>query len=194
MIVEKITGNRWAQEIRSRIIEPLDLEDTTFVSEEGVWGGSMVPGFFPTPDGYTSTLDLPSYPTFLNVVGGRRNGGNLSDLLTFANVLFDGRLVSKETLAEMATPLATDPENGAAWGLGGATIDGMPGAFGMEGGIPGYSAFYIGVQDTKLVVAALLNTEEGDVIAPSLMARSILRALPPAGQEPVTPARRRRRR
>lgn len=40
----------------------------------------------------------------------------------------------------------------------------------MGGDIPGYHAFFLGIQKTKIVVAALVNTEEGDVVAPSLMA------------------------
>ena len=62
LIIEAITGNSWDQEVRSRIIEPLDLEHTTFLGEEGVWGGTMVAGYFKTADGYISTLELPSYP------------------------------------------------------------------------------------------------------------------------------------
>jgi len=39
LIIEEISGNSWAQEVESRIIKPLDLNDTTFLSKEGVWGG-----------------------------------------------------------------------------------------------------------------------------------------------------------
>ncbi len=34
----------------------------------------------------------------------------------------------------------------------------------------GYHAFFIGTLDSKLVVTALVNTEEGDVISPSMAA------------------------
>jgi hypothetical protein len=44
------------------------------------------------------------------------------------------------------------------WGLGGATIKTLPGAFGMGGDIPGYHAFFIGIQDTKFVMMALATT------------------------------------
>jgi D-alanyl-D-alanine carboxypeptidase len=185
MIVEKITGNSWEQEIRSRIIEPLHLEHTAFAGDQGVWGGVLVPGYIKTTNGYTSTLELPSYPDASTSWAAGEMVGTLSDLLTFATALFDGRLVSKETLAEMATPLAKDPENGVVWGLGGATLENLPGGFGNEGGIPGYSAFYLGVQGTKMAVATLLNTEGGDVIGPSLMALDYLRSLAPAGGQPA---------
>jgi len=40
----------------------------------------------------------------------------------------------------------------------------------MGGDVPGYHAFFVGYLDTNFAVAALTNTEEGDVIAPSLAA------------------------
>jgi len=43
-----------------------------------------------------------------------------------------------------------------------------PGAFGMGGIIPDYNAFFMGVLDTKLMVVALCNTNEGDVTMPSV--------------------------
>ncbi len=62
LIVEEVTGNSWAQEVESRIIEPLYLRDTTFLSTEGVWGGIMVVGYAKTEDGYISALEWPWYP------------------------------------------------------------------------------------------------------------------------------------
>jgi D-alanyl-D-alanine carboxypeptidase len=188
LIVEAITGNSWEQEVRSRIIEPLDLKHTSFVSEQGVWGGIMVPGYAKTPDGYISILEIPSY---LHPSTAWANGGvvsSLSDLLAFASALFDGALVSKETLAEMATPVARDDQSERLWGLGGATLETLPGSFGMGGDAELYHSFFAGIQDTKYAVAALVNTAEGEVIGPSLMALDYVRSLPPAGQQPATPA------
>jgi hypothetical protein len=89
----------------------------------------------------------------------------------------------------MVTPLATDAETGIMWGLGGGTLPGLPpGAFGMGGDVPGYHAFFVGVQGSKLSGVALVNTEEGDVVSPTLAAFEYLSALPPADGEPATPA------
>jgi len=108
-----------------------------------------------------------------------------ADLLTFATALFDGKLVSEETLTEMATPVAKDAADGRPWGLGGGTMEGVPGGFGMGGEAVGYKAFYLGVQGTKLVVLALANTWEADVITPSLMAFDYLRSMSPEGEQPA---------
>jgi len=183
LIIEEITGKSWNQELQSRIIEPLDLKHTTFVGEEGVWGGSLVEGYFGQAGSFTGTLELPSYPHPSTSGPAGAVVSTLSDLLTFASALFDGKLVSKETLAEMATPVAKDAETGILWGLGGGSLEMLPpGAFGMGGDIPGYHAFFMGIQGTKLVVVALADTEEGDVITPSLMAFDYVSSLPAAGQ------------
>jgi hypothetical protein len=52
----------------------------------------------------------------------------------------------------------------------------------MGGDVPGYHAFFVGMQDTALVVAALVNCEEGDVIGPSMMALDYLLSLPARGE------------
>jgi D-alanyl-D-alanine carboxypeptidase len=171
LIVEEVTGNSWAQEVESRIIEPLDLKDTTFLSTEGVWGGIMVEGYAKTPDGYTSSLELPWYPHSSTTWSAGEVVSTLSDLMTFASALFDGKLVSRETLAVMAQPVGNDVNYGLLWGLGGGTIEEFgPEAFLMAGDIPGYHAFFIGVLDTKFVVTALVNIQEGDVIMPGISA------------------------
>ncbi len=177
LIVEEITGNSWAQEVESRIIEPLDLKDTTFLSAEGVWGGTMVEGYAKTPDGKVSTLDLPWYPHSSTVWSAGEVVSTASDLMTFASGLFNGDLVSRETLAIMAQPVGTDVNSGILWGLGGGTMANLPpGAFGMGGDIPGYHAFFMGFLDSNLAVTALVNTEEADVIGPSMAAIQYLTA------------------
>jgi D-alanyl-D-alanine carboxypeptidase len=187
MIIEAVTGKSWEQAVRSRIIDPLHLEHTGFVTEKAAREGMLVKGYFKTPNGYISNLEVPNYPSTSTAWA---NGGvvsSLSDLMTFAGALFDGRLVSKETLAEMATGIADDPDGVRVWGLGGATLKTIPGSFGMGGDAEAYHAFFAGIQGTKYVVAALVNTAEGDVIVPSLMALDYLRSTPSA-QQPATPA------
>jgi hypothetical protein len=55
----------------------------------------------------------------------------------------------------------------------------------MGGDIPGYHAFFLGFLDTNLVAAALVNTEEGDVIMPSIAALQYL-AEPQSGEQSPT--------
>jgi hypothetical protein len=46
----------------------------------------------------------------------------------------------------------------------------------MGGDAETYHSFYAGIQGTKYVVAALVNTSDGDPIGPSLMALDYLRS------------------
>jgi D-alanyl-D-alanine carboxypeptidase len=185
MIVEKITGNSLHEEFRSRIIEPLHLEHTAFLGDKGLWGGILAPGYTKTADGLISVLEMPSLPdpSIAWAVGDVVSSP--ADLLTFATALFDGKLVSQETLTEMATPVAKDAGDGRPWGLGGGTMEGVPGGFGMGGEAVGYKAFYLGVQGTPIVVLALSNTWEADPIGPSLMAFDYVRSLQPGGGQPA---------
>jgi D-alanyl-D-alanine carboxypeptidase len=178
LIVEAITGNRWAEEVRSRIIEPLHLEDTGFIGEEGIWGGVMVDGYSKAVEGYHRVQDSP-YPHPSTSGSAGVMVSSVADLMTFASALVDGELVSEETLAEMATPLGTDADNGVVWGLGLLTVESLPGVFAMEGGIPGYNAFVVGDLERKILVVTLVNTEEGDAIGPSLMALDYVRSMVP---------------
>jgi len=168
LIIEKVAGNSWAHEVETRIIKPLGLKDTTFVNE-GMWDEGVIPGYLKTSDGYLSSLEFPWYPHASTAWAAGGMVSTVSDLMTFASALFDGKLVSRETLAIMAQSVGTG--GGREWGLGGgvAEVAGREG-FGMGGDTTGYHAFFIGVLDSKLVVTALVNTEEGDVISPSIAA------------------------
>jgi D-alanyl-D-alanine carboxypeptidase len=170
LVIEKVTGNSWAHEVESRIIKPLDLQDTTLM-KEGMWNDGVVPGYIKTSDGYISLLEHPWYP-HVSVSTAWAAGGivsTASDLMTFASALFDGMLVSRETLAIMTTPVGTEGQR--AWALGGGVleVDGHK-AFAMGGDTTGYHAFFVGILDSKLIGTALVNTEEGDVISPSMVA------------------------
>lgn len=166
LIIEKVTGNSWAHEVEARIIKPLGLKDTTFV-HEGMWGEGVIPGYLKTSDGYLSSLEFPWYPHASTAWAAGGMVSTVSDLMTFASALFDGKLVSRETLAIMAEPVGTG--GGREWGLGGGVAEVAGGkGFGMGGDTTGYHAFFIGLLDSKLIVTALVNSEEGNVISPSM--------------------------
>jgi D-alanyl-D-alanine carboxypeptidase len=167
-IVEKVTGDTWAHEVKSRIIQPLELKNTSFV-DEGQWKGLVVPGFKRTTDGYLSSYEYPWYPHSSTAWAAGGMASSVSDLMTFASALFDGRLVSAETLALMTEPVGKEGQR--AWALGGGVME-VAGrtAFAMGGNTTGYHAFFVGIPESKLVVTALVNAEEGNVIAPSLAA------------------------
>lgn len=167
-IIEKVTGNSWEHEIESRIIQPLGLNSTVLM-EADIWNKGMVPVYIKTSDGYLSLLDHPFYSQVSASAAWAAAGigSSVSDLMTFASALFDGRLVSKETLDLMSQPVGI--EGGTAWGFGGGPIMvGGHNSFAMGGDSVGYHAFFIGTLDSKFIVTALVNTDEGNVESPSM--------------------------
>jgi D-alanyl-D-alanine carboxypeptidase len=168
LIIEKATGRTWSDEITSRITGPLGLNDTALVPT-GQWNAEVVPGYIPTPDGYQSTVDVPWYAHSSTAWAAGGLVSTVADLMNFAAALFDGELVSRETLAVMAQPVGYG--GGRAWGLGGGVIEAAGHrVFGMGGDTTGYHAFFGGALDGKLAVAALVNSENGDAISPGLEA------------------------
>ena len=166
-IIEKVTGNSWEHEIESLIIQPLDLKDT-ILTKADIWNIGMVPGYVKTSDSYKNILEDPFYSQVSESVAWAAGGiaSSASDLMTFASALFDGRLVSKETLGIMAQPVGTG--DGWTWGLGGGVMKiNDHQSFAMGGDSTGYHAFFIGTLDGKFIITALVNTD-GDVISPSM--------------------------
>ena len=93
-IIEQVTGNSWADEVRTRIAEPLGLSDTRQMTDERPVGYKYVDD---TLVESTLTMD-PS-------VGGAA-GALLStnrDLLSFGKALVDGTLLSADSTAAMRT-------------------------------------------------------------------------------------------
>jgi CubicO group peptidase (beta-lactamase class C family) len=94
MIVEAVTGNSLAHEIRTRIFTPLKLEATYFVPDDSVAG--------PYARGYRNAQDVSdislsfAYAT-ANIVAIS------SDIQRFGDALFSGELLQPATLAQMLT-------------------------------------------------------------------------------------------
>jgi D-alanyl-D-alanine carboxypeptidase len=176
LIIEQVAGNRWEHEVEARIIQPLGLKDTTFAKVE-TWKEIVVPGYLKDSNGYQSAFEIPWYPHASTAWAAGGIVSTVSDLTAFVSALFDGQLVSRESLSVMAQPVGTEGER--AWGLGGgaATVAGHKG-FGMGGDTVGYHACFIGMLDSKLAVTALVNADGGDVISASMAALQLYLSQP----------------
>ncbi|GGQ09300.1 serine hydrolase domain-containing protein [Streptomyces roseolilacinus] len=157
MLIEKVSGRSWQQEVERRILRPLRLGGTVMPTTSPRIPGPHAKGYLPLPEGPAdvSLLD-PS-------VAGAAGGGisTTADLNRFLAALLGGRLLPKAQLAEMleAVPAA---ELGASYGLGIIRYDTACGpVWGHPGGIPGYSTFLLGTQDGRRQFA-LSDTPYGD--------------------------------
>lgn len=118
LLIEKITGRPYAEEIERRIIQPLGLTHTYVPADE-----TGIPG--PHPHGYVQAdpskpdlLDRTRFnPSIVNAAGAMISTG--SDLNRFYAALLGGRLLRPAELHAMMTTVPTSgPPAGRRYGLG----------------------------------------------------------------------------
>ena len=187
MIIDRVTGHSWQDEVDTRVIEPLGLRHTVAPTNS-----PTLPG--PHLDSYSDFGAGPAIDvTDLNPSAADAAGAMISttaDLTTFYTALIRGRLLPPAQLAEMET---TVPAPGLAvifpgirYGLGLAWIPLSCGGgyFGHGGDVPGYSTRDGVTPDGNRVVVAE-RTGDGD--APSLGSEEALDTL--VDQELCAPSR-----
>lgn len=138
MLIERVTGHTYGQEIRRRVIEPLHLRRTSVPGDApGISG--------PHPRGYVRTgKDAPLKditalnPTFAGPSGSMISNG--ADMNRFMDALVRGKLLRPAQLRQMMKTRPTGSPDGGAYGLG---LESHPLpcgglAWGYDGGVPGY--------------------------------------------------------
>ncbi|MEQ7052036.1 serine hydrolase domain-containing protein [Paenibacillaceae sp. P-4] len=159
ILIEKVTGNSYAEEIENRIIEPLELSDTFLPGNSTVIPGTK------HPRGYIQ-LDRASEPkdvTYYNPSMGQSAGEMIStadDLNKFFSYLLGGKLLKDQQLKQMLTTVPTGIEGIDGFGLGiyetklpnGVLI------WGHTGGIPGFDTFAGGTHGGRHTLAISLNS------------------------------------
>ena len=177
MVIGRITGHTWQNEVKARIIGPLGLRHTVLPGTS-----TDIPG--PHLNGYS---DFESGPvidvTALNPTAADAAGAIISttaDLTTFYTALMRGRLLPPAQLAEMETTVPA-PELAAVWpgaryglGLLWVPLSCGGGYFGHGGDIPGYSTRDGATPDGRRV-AVVERTGDGD--APALGSEHAMDAL-----------------
>ncbi|WP_309054638.1 serine hydrolase domain-containing protein [Streptomyces sp.] len=108
MVVQKVTGRSWAQEVRDRIIRPLGLRDTYEPGDDPRPLGPHAHTYqrFPGSTGWTDTTERNM--SMANAAGSLISGHR--DLDTFFTALFDGRLLPPEQLARMRRTVPASAE------------------------------------------------------------------------------------
>jgi D-alanyl-D-alanine carboxypeptidase len=91
-IIERVTGNSWADEVRTRIAEPLGMSDTGLVAGDPATGYQIVDGSF-------VDVTLASDSSIGGAAGALQSTGQ--DLLRFAAALRDGTLLSPRSQRAM---------------------------------------------------------------------------------------------
>ncbi|MEY8753001.1 serine hydrolase domain-containing protein [Peribacillus frigoritolerans] len=156
ILIEKVTGNSYAEEVEKRIIEPLDLSNTFLPGNSSVIPGTKhARGYF-QPDGVSELKDV----TYANP--GSSDGDMIStadDLNKFFSYLLSGKLLKEQQLKQMLTTVPTGRE-GTGFGLGIFEIKLPSGVsiWGHTGGVLGFSTFAGGTLGGKHTLAVNLNS------------------------------------
>jgi D-alanyl-D-alanine carboxypeptidase len=139
LLIERLTGRPYAQEISRRILRPLGLRHTSFPGTNPYIRGPHMAAYVPWPDG-----TLRDFSVF-NMSWAWAAGEMIStaaDLNRFYRALLTGRLLSPTLLAQMQTTVAVDPSapEAAGYGLGIAWLATPCGQFwGHGGGVLGHT-------------------------------------------------------
>ncbi|TQL96912.1 D-alanyl-D-alanine carboxypeptidase [Actinoallomurus bryophytorum] len=170
MLIERVTGNSYAQEVRNRIIKPLSLHNTYVLDRHDPrLPGPHSHGYVAlTKDGTTTLHDVSEQSPFPWAEGGLIS--NSGDLTRFVSAIFKGRLVPSSELDEMFTVpkvkyLGTDncvigPDAGQACysaGLMKATMPNGLTGWGKTGSRPGYTSGLFATRDLSRVLVYSMN-------------------------------------
>jgi D-alanyl-D-alanine carboxypeptidase len=172
MIIHKITGHTWQQEVQARIIKPLGLRHTYTPDTSPTIPGPHAVGYerFPGPNATDTDPDYgdPIDATVLNPSWGGAAGEMISttdDDNTFLQALIGGRVLKPAQLAEMEKTVPVNAEfntnwPGARYGLGLMWIPNSCGGSWSHGGdIQGFQTRNGVSPDGKRSVIVTINTD-----------------------------------
>ncbi|MFO7892401.1 MAG: serine hydrolase domain-containing protein [Longimicrobiales bacterium] len=174
LVIEAVTGNDAAAEIRRRVLEPLGMDDTFLESFEPVPGGYVGHYHYATPRFREVAGVHPAFEevrpyvvesTPANLSPEWTAGGMVSsarDLVRWARAIRDGELLGPKMKGEVFTwyPPADGGRPGYRYLQGIAWSDDFHGgldAYGHSGGTLGFTAYMYWLADTDIIVVMLTN-------------------------------------
>jgi D-alanyl-D-alanine carboxypeptidase len=158
MIVEQATGNTFDDELRTRILEPLALKDTSLEM------GATLPD--DVVDAYHLINGELVNVSVINLTWSWTEGGivsTTSDLMRFAEAVFSGELLSPAAFDAMFTITPTPDMGGGGWGMGVYRVPSPVGELtGNEGGAAGGTSYMLRPVDSDITVVVLANWAPDD--------------------------------
>lgn len=136
MLIERVTGHRFADELRDRLIEPLGLTETSFALEPGapfLFGTSWASAFWTSASVYASA----------------------EDVVTWADALYGGRVIRPQIL-DLMLDFSAD-----GWGLGAERLQvGEMTGYGHSGLLRGYSTLMLRLPDERVTLVLMATSRE----------------------------------
>ncbi|MCU5663375.1 beta-lactamase family protein [Bacillus cereus] len=175
MLIEKVTGNNYAEEIENRIIEPLELSNTFLPGNSSIIPGNKhARGYVQQEEGIELKDVTYFNPSIASSAGDMISAAD--DLNKFFSYLLGGKLLKEKQLNQMFTTVPAGRGGINGYGLGIFEIklpNGVP-IWGHTGGIPGFDTFVGGTHGGRHMLAVNLNSM-GRTESPGLF-KSILLA------------------
>ncbi|SDJ87269.1 D-alanyl-D-alanine carboxypeptidase [Lentzea albidocapillata subsp. violacea] len=156
LLVEKITGRPFQQEVEQRILKPLRLKDTVLPGNSVEVPGPHAHGYFPDASG------KPVDVTRLNPSWGWAAGEMISttrDLDTFLTALLAGKLLKPMQQKELTKTSAVSPDYGL--GVAVASLPCGTKIYGHDGQIHGYGTMMVGSPNGKRLELSITEAAGG---------------------------------
>ena len=156
-IVKAATGRPIERQMRNRIFEPLDLDQTTYPLSETTIRGRHAHGYAllgPPP-----LIDITGFSPSIAGAGGALVS-TVDDVATFYRALLRGRVLRPHLLAAMRTTIPADSDVESRYGLGIADYATACGsAWGHSGAFPGYWNYAFTSLDGKRQAVLMVNID-----------------------------------
>ncbi len=150
-VIEAVTGSTFDEQLRTRILEPLELSRTVYPAGVADWNGEHATGYQLDDD--VLTPQIVNFTVF-DTAGAMIS--DVSDLAVWGEALATGELISEESQearTSAATPLDEGPEYDR-YGLGIGEIDGW---WGHTGEGMGFEALVMHDVERDLTVVIYVN-------------------------------------
>ncbi|PFN00561.1 serine hydrolase domain-containing protein [Bacillus cereus] len=153
LIIQRLTGETYAEQIKKLIIEPLGLKETFLPGNSMDIPKKNARGYLNTGDKLVDITVLN--PSFANAGGEMISTGE--DLTTFFRALLGGKLLTPEMQKEMMTSTADSPLGKYGLGIHATKLPDGTEVWGHGGGIPGFTNFAGGTEDGQHVISININ-------------------------------------
>ncbi len=170
MIIEKVTGNTYYEELERRFLIPMRLSNTGAANRRRIKG--LVPGYIKGRTPFNLPRKVMENGMLVYNPATEWTGGGLfsnpRDLVRWARALFEGEAMKGDYLGELLNAVPKDPKQqekfgpDVRYGLGVTIRNTRFGpAYGHRGWTPGYLSVFEYYPSLKLAVALQIN-ELGD--------------------------------
>ncbi|MFJ5774133.1 serine hydrolase domain-containing protein [Streptomyces sp. NPDC093094] len=168
MLIEKLTGQDVGTAYRTRIIEPLNLRDTSYVHPATALPGTYARGYL-TPDEAGARLVDATRQTASWAQSAGALVSTAKDLNVFTSALLRGELTSSTALRQMTR--WTTVNSTQAYGLGLRRRDLSCGVsvYGHTGAVQGYYTYAFTSKDGRRSLAALANTSNNATVLSTML-------------------------